>query len=369
MNLLLLFDYYHPYIGGAEIVNKKISEYLNREHNLAVVSKKFFGCSDTYSLINNVHVYRTPNVPRLLHSITAPVYAVKHARKADIIIAATYSSALAGYLLAKKFKKKSAILVHEILDENWKYFKKNHYMYRFYERYVTTRKFDVYIVFSHYTREKLLKYKIPEQNIRVIYHGIDEGLFSPRPLNRALRYHIAGDAEFMYLYFGRPGGSKGIEYLLEASGEIVKKIKKSRLVMILASEPRREYNNIVSMISKLGLSDHVRVMPPVDRNELADYVNIADVVVVPSLSEGFGFTAAESCCLGKAVVVTDTGSLPEVVSGRVIKVKKADSRALAAGIYRAYQGEFDIIPQKIFRWDMALTEYEKVLDELIVKEK
>lgn len=365
MKLLLLFDYYHPYIGGAEIVNQKIAEHLNATHDVTVVSKKFAGCLDAQSVVNGVRIFRSPDVPRLCHSVTAALHAMPHAREADIILCATYASALAGHILSKMTRRRSVLLVHEILDENWQYFKTNHRLYRCYERFVVTRKFDRYIVFSDYTKKKLSGCGVSGEKITRIYHGIEQGLFSPRPIDGALRRHIAGDAAFVYLYFGRPGGSKGLEYLLAASVEISRKIEKSRLVMILPSEPRPEYNRIMALISKLGLKDHIRVMPPVQRTALADCINVADVVVVPSLSEGFGFSAAESCRLGKAVVVTDAGSLPEVVSGRVVKVRKADSGALVEGIYRAWQGDFEMIAPKNFSWDRALKAYDRVLDELI----
>lgn len=39
--------------------------------------------------------------------------------------------------------------------------------------------------------------------------------------------------------------------------------------------------------------------------------------MVPSLVEGFGFAAAETCALGKEIIVTNAAALPEVVSGKV----------------------------------------------------
>lgn len=43
----------------------------------------------------------------------------------------------------------------------------------------------------------------------------------------------------------------------------------------------------------------------------------ADVVVVPSLSEGFGFVGAEISALGKKALIARSGALPEVVSGDI----------------------------------------------------
>jgi len=54
----------------------------------------------------------------------------------------------------------------------------------------------------------------------------------------------------------------------------------------------------------------------VSRSELPSYIAASDCIVVPSLSEGFGFAAAESCAMGKLIVASNVASLPEVVSGK-----------------------------------------------------
>ncbi|MCX5905233.1 MAG: glycosyltransferase family 4 protein [Proteobacteria bacterium] len=206
MNLLFLFDHYYPYIGGAEVVNKNITEYFSKKHSVAVVTKKFKGVKAGIEIVNGVKICRTLNVPRLLHSVVAYAGAHKLADNADMIISATYASGLAGYWLARTFKKKSILLVHEILDENWKYFKPFHFLYRWYENYIVTRSFDRYIVFSNYTRKKLTEKGIPESRISVIYHGVDDTLFYPRPVDKSLRRSIVGDC--CVSLFRKAGGLK-----------------------------------------------------------------------------------------------------------------------------------------------------------------
>ena len=367
MNILCLFDHYYPYIGGAEVVNKKITEYLNKKQNITIVTKKIKGVKTGIEILNGVKIYRTLNVPRLLHSLVAFTRAQKYAGNAAIIISATYASGLAGYWLSRTFKKKSILLVHEILDEHWQYFKPyNHFLYQWYERYIVTRPFDCYIAFSFYTKRRLMEYGIPESRIKVIYHGVDSSIFYPRPVDEALRKSLAGDAPFIYLYFGRPGGSKGLPYLINAVPEITRAIPGSKLILILSRETKAEYRRARRMIDAVnGKTQNIVVIDPVPLERLPDYINIADTVVIPSLSEGFGFSAVESCMMGKKVVVTDTGSLPEVTFGRVVKVPKADSRALAQGVIRMFNNDFEVIAPKTFTWGRALQEYDKVIHDLL----
>jgi D-inositol-3-phosphate glycosyltransferase len=365
MQMLFLCDHYFPYIGGAEIVNRAIAEHFADTYDVTVVSKSFRGLNDKRTQINRVNIYRTANVPRMFHSITAYLGASRFAQSADIIISATYASGLAGYWLARRYNKKALLLVHEILGENWKYFKNNHFLYSWYEKYIVTRSFDRYIAVSNYTGKKLIEYGIPDNRVSVIYNGIDERRFYPRPIARELRNRLVGDTEFVYLFYGRPRGYKGLDYLLRAVSGIADAIPSSKLILLLGLEPQPEYKKAMQCIEQLSLRDKIVLLKPVPPEQLPDYINIADTVVVPSLSEGFGYTAAESCMLGKPVVVTNAGSLPEVVFGRVVMIQKADVQAIINGVLQSYRGEWTIVPHKYFRWKDSLKQYEEVIQSLV----
>ena len=66
--------------------------------------------------------------------------------------------------------------------------------------------------------------------------------------------------------------------------------------------------------------------------KLPNYIKATDCVVVPSLTEGFGFTAAESCAMNKSIVASNTTSLPEVISGKYVLIKPKNPEAIAKGV-------------------------------------
>jgi glycosyltransferase involved in cell wall biosynthesis len=66
-------------------------------------------------------------------------------------------------------------------------------------------------------------------------------------------------------------------------------------------------------------------------------VACADVVVAPSLAEGFGSVHSEVCAMGKPLITTQVAAIPEVVSGKVVFVPVASSQALVEGIKAARQ--------------------------------
>jgi len=368
MKILFLFDCYFPYVGGAEVVNKHIAEHFSKSCDVTVCSKSYEGVLGQKDKVCGVDVYRFMNVFRLAHSFTCFLFALKKAWRSDLIFCATYASGLTGRWLAAVLNKKSVILVHEILGDNWKYFKKFHFLYYFYERWIVTQKFDRYIAVSRYTKKCLMDYGVPADKISVIYNGVEEEMFAPRPVNEALRKKYIGDAKQVYLFYGRPGGSKGLIYLIRAIPEISRSLPDSRLVLILAKEPQREYRKFLRLLAHYGVTDRVSVLSAVPRRELPELINTADVIVIPSLSEGFGFTAAESCALGKKIVATQTGSLPEVVHGRVVMVEKADPSALARGVIQAFRDELDAIPRKSFLWQESLKKYDQEIKKLVADE-
>ena len=90
MNILLLFDHYHPYVGGAEIVNRAVAEYLAPRHSVTVLSNGFAGSGPVHQTVNTVPVYRPLRSPRLMHSLTAFCAGGRLAQQADVILCATY---------------------------------------------------------------------------------------------------------------------------------------------------------------------------------------------------------------------------------------------------------------------------------------
>ena len=166
------------------------------------------------------------------------------------------------------------------------------------------------------------------------------------------------------MYYGRPGISKGAEYLVKAVPAITERIKNSRLVMILAHEPADGYQSIQKLISGLKHPENVILVDPVQRKQLPSYIAAADCVVVPSLSEGFGFSAAEACAMGKPVVASDVASLPEVVSGKYLLVEPGNPQAIALGVEAVYNGKMSLSNDKLFRWPDCVQSYEKIYSRL-----
>lgn len=373
MRVLFILEYYSPHIGGLEVLFKNLCEGLAvRGHDITVVTLKLPG-TEAFEIINGVKVHRV-KVPqrgaRYWFTFLSIPRVFQLAKKADLIHTTTYNGAFPAWLTSKLRGKKCLITVLEIFGSQWVDSADMSWLaaklHQLLEYLVIVLPFDRHISISHYTSKCLNDFGIARDKTGAIYCGIDYDLFNPAKADgKAVRRKLNLDGEFIYMYYGRPGISKGVEYLVQAVPLIKQAISDSKLLILLAHDPKDRYENIKRMIKNLNIEDSIILLAPVPRDELPSYIAASDCVVVPSLSEGFGFAAAEACAMDKPVVASNVASLPEVVSGKYILVEPRDPEAIAKAVASVYNSELSGGSKKIFSWDACVDSYVKVYNNLI----
>jgi glycosyltransferase involved in cell wall biosynthesis len=374
MNILFVVEYYYPHVGGMETLFKNLCEGLAKHnHKVSVVTSQLFG-TEKQEQLNGVRIFRvvTPDKNgRYWFTLLAIPTVLKLAREADIIHTTTYNGAFSAWLASKIYRKPCVITVLEILGELWQEFQgmnkfvaKSH---RFLEWVIIKLGFDRYVGISDYTSKRIQEYG---KQAVTVYLGIDYQIFKPDYYGREdIRKLYGFDGKFIYMFYGRPGLSKGVEYLINAVRLVRDKIPNSLCYLILGDEPADRRKMIYDMIDLLDIKDSVILSASVPYNVLPHQIAASDCVVIPSLSEGFGFSAAEACAMGKPVVASNVASLPEVVSGKFVLVEPRNPKAIARGIIQVYEGKFHESKSKKFTWDDCIDGYEKIyVTELMVKE-
>jgi len=371
--IVLVCEYYPPHIGGVEIVFNQLAQGLAKEgHDCYVVTCKVPGTIG-YEEIEQVKIHRV-KVPqkgdRYWFTFLAIPRVFTLAKGVDIIHTTTISGAFPAWVVARLLRKKCVITVHEVWGPLWTSLARMGWfsarLHQFLERVIISLPFDKHISVSRYTRDRLRSSGIKDEKLAVIYNGINYEFFSPsRADGEKIRKRLRLESEFIYMYYGRPGASKGLEYLILAIPMIAKKIPNSRALLILGNKPRDRYQQIQWMINDLNIRDKIILLDPVPGDELPGYIAAADCVVVPSLSEGFGFTAAEACAMEKPVVASNVASLPEVVSGRYVLVQPKNPAAIAEAVEKVYNGEIKDKGKKVFSWDECIRKYLSVYEGLL----
>jgi glycosyltransferase involved in cell wall biosynthesis len=94
-------------------------------------------------------------------------------------------------------------------------------------------------------------------------------------------------------------------------------------------------------ISDQTLNKHVTFLGKLDREALIRFYNAADVLLAPSLYEGFGLTILEAMACGTPVITSNVSSLPEVAGDGAILVNPTDVEAIVKAIIHLQTDSID----------------------------
>lgn len=175
----------------------------------------------------------------------------------------------------------------------------------------------------------------PAENVVVIPPVIDEDGLRARATAQAcaaLRAAHARPGETVLLFIGRHVHVKDPLTLVEAFGRA--RVRAPGLRLWLAGDgPLRAA--VLARVRALGLSEHVTDHGPVADSALV--VGGCDAVVLASRSEGTPIAILEARALGRAVIATAVGGVPDLVAsdGVDVLVAPGDPHALAAAMVAA----------------------------------
>ena len=174
-------------------------------------------------------------------------------------------------------------------------------------------------------RDAVARLGIGEDRVAVVPWGVDHERF--RPVDRRL-------FDFPYvLYVGTEQPRKNLDALLRAFAVLAAERPDLRLVKVGApgGEGDAFRRATQRVVEKLRLGDRVVFTGRIGEDDLVAAYAGAACLVLPSLHEGFGLPALEAMACGCPVVVSNAGSLPEVVGGAGLVVEP-EPRALASAI-------------------------------------
>lgn len=189
-----------------------------------------------------------------------------------------------------------------------------------------------FVAVSEFIRKYLLAAGVPPEKVTVICNGIeieDWQRWNGDCSFRA-RYGIAPFAPLVGIV-ARLHPVKGHRYFLAAAREVIQSFPAARFLIVGSGFYWREVD---ACIKEHGLEEYC--LRTGFEQEIGPVYAALDVLVVSSLSEGFGLTALEALALGKPVVATQVGALPEIITdGETgLLVPPADAEALARAVLR-----------------------------------
>jgi glycosyltransferase involved in cell wall biosynthesis len=240
------------------------------------------------------------------------------------------------------------------------------------------------ITWTERLKRYFLRLGVQREKTVVIPSGVDTEVFRQRSEREISLFKenlgFTADDEIM-LYFGLPSTFRGIDIVL-ATFRRLKEVRPKAKLVLLFREPRRDVSKEVSDVphEEAEHGDSVIIERGIQTQEnLAKFLSIANLVVLP-----FKFwphvdcplTVLEAMAVGRPVITTNVGSLPEFVqdheTGVIAKpnpeavfdaaLELLSSEALSEKIGKKASDHI----QKNYSWDLivkrTLETFEKGLD-------
>lgn len=175
------------------------------------------------------------------------------------------------------------------------------------------------------------------RRIEIIYNGTDAAFFKPRRPAAAVRSElgIAAEAPLIGL-FATMLPHKGHHVLIEATARLMQEFPTLRVIHVggaVASEDRNCTEQFKALVASFGLERQVIFTG--FRRDAADLMAALDILVHPPIEpEPFGMVLLEAGMLGKPVIASAIGGIPEIVEhGRTgLLVPSGQAGPLAAAI-------------------------------------
>ncbi len=198
-----------------------------------------------------------------------------------------------------------------------------------------------YLAISEHVKQQFcLGAGVPDHKVTVIWNGVSPSEYTAADrvaIRRTIREtHGVPEHAALVLMVGQTRFIKGHDVLLEACLKLFGKYPALHLMYVGIERETEEQRAVLQ-----GLEARLENNPYADRVRFVDYnetprrfMRAADLLVVPSRSEGFGLVAIEGMAEGVPVIASDTGGLREIIvhgeSG--LLVPPDDLRSLCAAL-------------------------------------
>lgn len=185
-----------------------------------------------------------------------------------------------------------------------------------------------------FSQEALELLRLREFNKTAAYipTGVDAMVFCKQDA-QGLRRDLAADSLFVIGFMGRIHHSKGLDTLVKT----LTLLPKESMLVLAGRGPYQA--RLATVINRMRLEKRVRWVPWVESNEVVQYMNAFDCLVLPSRTcrnwkEQFGRVLAEAMACGTCVIGSDSGNIPNVIGDAGLIFHEGNERELAQCLRR-----------------------------------
>tara|TARA_B110000495_G_C22935582_1_gene547120 strand:- start:29 stop:1204 length:1176 start_codon:yes stop_codon:yes gene_type:complete len=343
MQILYFSQLFYPAIfgGGEYIFYHWAKELVKNGHDIFVITQNLRG-EKSFEIFDGIKIFRVglpvtlsgtlpvgllSNVSFLLNSYFMGKKIIKE-NNIEIIHSNTYIPVISAQWCANKTKIPHIATVHDVYYTS----KKN-----FWNTWSDQKQISILTKFLG----PLIEKKIAKTNV-TLFHTVSnqskldlESLDVTKPIMvipngiELSSYNVSvKEKEFQAIYVGRLIFYKNIDVLIDAFSLIVKQIPAAQLI-IVGDGPMK--NALNEKIHKLGLNKNIHLKGNVTDEQKFKLIQESNVLLNPSLIEGFGIVVLEGFASQKPVLVSDSKPLSDLVDdsvdGFIIKHDDVDAWA------------------------------------------
>ena len=351
--MLVFAWFYLPFVGGAELFLRAITQRLRDRFEFVIVTARLRRSLPAVESRDGVTVVRVglgTAADKFFYLAAAPLHALRLGR-ADLVHAVMVSGgafAAAAYL---RLRRRPSLLTLQDGDSE-EYVRR--YLGPLFATYAPLhRRFDHVQAISSALAERAVRYGGPAPSVTVVPNGCDPHLFDEpeAAAMAALRRRLDLEGARVVVSVSRLVLKNGIDRLLRAFPAVLTAVPEAALLLVGDGEDRVALERIAQ---ELGIAPRVRFAGAVAHEHIGDYLRLAEVFARPSLSEGLGTAFLEAMACGVPIVGTRTGGIPDfLVDGRTgLFCDPARPETIANAIVRVLRD--DVLAREMARAGRAL---------------
>ena len=355
MKICTVSQSFYPYVGGVtrylQALGRRLTE---RGDEMIVVHLKTPEMPD-YEVVDDIRVYRMGETDSLRESMDG------YLKFKELIIDVTHGSKASPVSVDDRFSHG----YYDYLGFNVSMFDKVRAVYQAEKfdllhvhdfqvmplAFLLKDEIDVPMIFTWHIpfttampadwREFLVRYmryydQIIFSTDEYVRTAVESGLSPDRvtkinPFIETAEYKVAGENRFrekfgipendrIVLCISRMDPRKGQEYLIKAMESVHAKHQDVTCVFIGNGSMTKKLmgrsgrlEDLKKLAESLGLTDKVKFLGKVGQEDLLAGYDACDMVVLPSVNEGFGLVLSEAMCFGKPLIGSNIGGIPEQI--------------------------------------------------------
>ena len=299
------------------------------------------------------------------------------AREFDVVLFPTVYSYVPTFGPARKL-----VMVHDVIAETYPHLTVPRFSARlFWNTKVALGRLqaDAWITVSDYSRAGILKrFGMDPGRVFVVGEAADRVF---RKLDRPLpgqKLRAAGiePGQRMAVYLGGFSPHKNLEALVNAFARIAARPEFADLKLAMVGDTSGDafhtyFGTIAAQVTVLGLRDRVIFTGYLDDEDVVVLLNLASVLVLPSLMEGFGLPAVEAAACGCPVIATKASPLQGLLGDGGVYIDPCEdgivqalAEVLASEERRARMGQCALAAAQRLTWEDAARQMMAVIHQV-----